>query len=116
MVLPADNEFSTVQANLSDPNFEVSPGDYKLLFRNIAFIEEAKEGDEGVAFCLGDSCFSGEQDTNHYDIVQYGDLYFEVTNITVADAWVSTDKIFWIGYTPYLFYQFVDPELGFSTL
>ena len=103
MVLPSDNTFSTIQANLSDPLFEVSPGDYNVNFNNIVYVEGAVEGDDGIAFCLGDFCFSADQDFNHYDIIQNGDLYFEVSNITVADAWVSTDKIVWISYTPYLY-------------
>jgi hypothetical protein len=60
LALPADNTFSTIQANLSDPLFEVSPGDYNLNFNNIVYVEEAKEGDDGIAFCLGDLCFSAD--------------------------------------------------------
>jgi len=35
MVLPVDNTFSIIQTNLSDPLFEVSPGDYNLIYKNI---------------------------------------------------------------------------------
>jgi len=42
-------------------------------------------------------------DLSRHEIIQIGDLYIEASSIAVADAWVSTDKIIWIGYTPYLF-------------
>ena len=35
MVLPVDNTFSSIQSNLSDPVFEISPGDYTLIYKNI---------------------------------------------------------------------------------
>ena len=59
-VLPGDNTFFTLEANLSDPLFKVSPSEYNVRYSNIAEVEGALEGDEGVAFCLGDFCFSGD--------------------------------------------------------
>jgi hypothetical protein len=35
IVLPVDNTFLSIQTNLSDPLFEVSPGDYNLIYKNI---------------------------------------------------------------------------------
>jgi len=40
--------------------FVISPSDYKVRFNNIVYVEGAVEGDEGIAFCLGDSCFSAD--------------------------------------------------------
>jgi len=60
MVLPSDNTFSTNQVDLADPSLKISPSDYRTRFNNMAYVEGAVEGDEGVAFCLGDLCFAAE--------------------------------------------------------
>lgn len=72
---------------------------------NLVLVADAKEGDEGIVWCLGSACFSGDTDSNHYDVIQVGDLYFEVTNITVADAWTNNATIIWVGYTPFIYAQ-----------
>ena len=36
-------------------------------------------------------------------MIKIGDLYFEVYNSTIADAWTIEDKIIWIDWTPYVY-------------
>lgn len=66
--------------------------------------------------CLGDACFSGDEDANLYEIVLVEDLYFYVQLTTVAEAWVSTDKITWVGFTPYIYIMEFPKEVDFATL
>ena len=72
-VLPASNNFSTVVANLSDPLFEVAPLDYTVEYNLLVQVPDATPTTEGIVFCLGDACFSGNNDSAHYDIINFND-------------------------------------------